>query len=442
MVALKPLIPDIKTWREAVFAGHFGPIGVGAIFVAILARAELEREGDTTPLSQLPAESAENYNLIVLIWPITTFLVISSIIVHGSSIAVFTLGKHINTLTLTMSYTQANEEGPSWMNRLPRIASQSRSMAKTERSSMSDYDDVPPGQLPPVGGVPGNFLRRQKEDDNPSRQGSRSNSMISRRRKKKWDDGLGPGGPISESAIRPQPRHQSDVSGVTTLNHENSGSADDEKADDEREDHEGELDLGDVQHDPEMDRIMHRGDRKRDQHKSDAEVNPDATEEYQEGDNIIIENEDGDVLNVVKSPSGQRKEQKLEAVEKDVKDDAEHPGHTYKNFRKMLGAWKGKDGESAPRKPKEPEEKSGPAFAYQFGNTIIVEDADGEVVKKYELPKHKAEPKEGDGAVRQGISRMGTWAGGGKKAGIPAQGGGSASTSDEKKTDQGMFRFF
>jgi CPA1 family monovalent cation:H+ antiporter len=28
MMALKPLIPDIKTWREALFAGHFGPIGV------------------------------------------------------------------------------------------------------------------------------------------------------------------------------------------------------------------------------------------------------------------------------------------------------------------------------------------------------------------------------------------------------------------------------
>src|SRR5690606_25374695 len=48
MLALKPFIPDIKTWREALFAGHFGPIGVGAIFVAILARAELET-GEPTP---------------------------------------------------------------------------------------------------------------------------------------------------------------------------------------------------------------------------------------------------------------------------------------------------------------------------------------------------------------------------------------------------------
>jgi Na(+)/H(+) antiporter len=42
IMALKPLIPDIKTWREALFAGHFGPMGVGAIFVAMLASAELE----------------------------------------------------------------------------------------------------------------------------------------------------------------------------------------------------------------------------------------------------------------------------------------------------------------------------------------------------------------------------------------------------------------
>ncbi|KAK5239824.1 Na+/H+ antiporter, partial [Cryomyces antarcticus] len=118
MLALKPIIPDIKTWREALFAGHFGPIGVGALFVAILARAELETES-TTPLAELPPEGFEHLNVIELIWPITTFLVIVSIIVHGSSIAVFTLGKHINTLTLTMSYTQANEEGPTWMDRLP-----------------------------------------------------------------------------------------------------------------------------------------------------------------------------------------------------------------------------------------------------------------------------------------------------------------------------------
>jgi hypothetical protein len=53
---------------------------------------------------------------------------------------------------------------------------------------------------------------------------------------------------------------------------------------------------------------------------------------------------------------------------------------------------------------------------------IIVEDEDGEVVKKYELPDKKKEKKahqdDGEaGPVRQGINRMGTWTGMGKKDG-------------------------
>jgi Na(+)/H(+) antiporter len=153
MMILKPIIPDIKTWREALFAGHFGPIGVGAIFVAILARADLET-GSTTPLASYPEQGAPNSTIVTLIWPLTTFLVISSIIVHGSSIAVFTLGKRINTLTLTMSYTTAGETGSSWVDRLPRVTSRSRSQAKSFGSESevegSQWGDLPPGTLPPV----------------------------------------------------------------------------------------------------------------------------------------------------------------------------------------------------------------------------------------------------------------------------------------------------
>ena len=31
MVAMYRWMPDVKTWREAVFSGHFGPMGIGAI---------------------------------------------------------------------------------------------------------------------------------------------------------------------------------------------------------------------------------------------------------------------------------------------------------------------------------------------------------------------------------------------------------------------------
>jgi NhaP-type Na+/H+ or K+/H+ antiporter len=443
MMALKPLIPDVKTWREALFAGHFGPIGVGAIFVAILARAELETE-TTTPLASYPDPSEKNYTLVALIWPITTFLVIASIIVHGSSIAVFTLGKHINTLTLTMSYTTGGDDGPGWLNRLPRISSTSRSQAKSAQSETDVEDlkpeDFPPGMLPPIG-MPKEFLRRQKEEDNPSRAGSRPSSLIPRRRKKVWDDGLGPGGPISRSAIYPQGRNQSEQTSETLTP---SGSPENIR---ESGDERNETGLGEVQNDPEMHEILHRDseDEKRPQHKSDAERHPNQTEVYQEGDDIIVENEDGDVLET-KESSGQ---EKAAPKTKTTKEEADHSDFGYKNLRKKLGIWRHKDEpedeDGEKRAHKGPQRKRGPALAYQFGNTIIVEDEDGEVVKTYELPANKAASKQGEpstsggandakpseatsksgisatqgessaaGVVRQGLQRMGTWGFAGK----------------------------
>ena len=125
ILALKPIIPDIRTWREALFCGHFGPIGVGAIFFSILARAELENDS-SFPEATLPSDpNSPNYFTVQVIWPVTTFLILSSIIVHGSSIAVFTLGKHLNTLTLTFTYTRDDTEmqnEPRWLSRLPRLS--------------------------------------------------------------------------------------------------------------------------------------------------------------------------------------------------------------------------------------------------------------------------------------------------------------------------------
>jgi NhaP-type Na+/H+ or K+/H+ antiporter len=41
MLALYKFIPDIHTLRECVFAGHFGPMGVGAVFISTLAAVKL-----------------------------------------------------------------------------------------------------------------------------------------------------------------------------------------------------------------------------------------------------------------------------------------------------------------------------------------------------------------------------------------------------------------
>lgn len=394
MMALKPLIPDIKTWREALFAGHFGPIGVGAIFVAIMARAELESE-DTVPLAELPKpgdDHSQYLTLLTLVWPIVTFLVVASIIVHGSSIAVFTLGKHINTLTITMSYTTAPEDGPSWMNRLPRISSQSRSQART----MSDTDvdelklpEMPPGTLPPVG-VPGHFLRRVKEEDNNKGHGSRSSSLATRRRRKKWDDGIGPGGPIAQSAIFPQRRTQSEQQMTTQTETTAQSSpgrlesmvpsqadvpgaerraeagADQEKP--SREEAGQEASSPDEPAEPTTD-VMGRND----------------LEVYDEGDHVVIENRDGDVV-AIEPTAHEQSPPRFEEIKSKLEsagESAKHPevlkskaesaagpsGWGYEAWKKRIVNWRDEEIEKRKEKQKA-ERKSEPARAYQFGTTV------------------------------------------------------------------------
>lgn len=423
MLALKPLIPDIKTWREALFAGHFGPIGVGGLFVAILARAELETDS-TTPLAQIPEEGFEHLNIIEMIWPITTFLVIVSIVIHGSSVAVFTLGKHINTLQLTFSYTQANEEGPSWMERLPRIQSRSKSQLSSRRpddtdaSDMDEKSEYPPGTLGPLG-VAGNFLRRQREDE-PT---SRSSSLRPSARRRRWDAGLGPGGPISQSAIAP-------------LRLRDSSDKPDSRRDSDT--------LAGGSSNPSQESHTHR--------EKQAAKLADKEEIYQEGDKTVIEDEEGNVLEV-RDTQGEGERERTEndieeAANLERKEAAKHrqsetktkersphrsaegdeeekqnPNESAEPFRpkwrKRVGTWTGRhEDEERVEKPKPTQPKRGAARAYQFGNTIIVEDEDGEVLKKYDIPASKRVPAGPerqntfiDQRTRQALTKMGSYLG-------------------------------
>ncbi|KAL8680271.1 MAG: hypothetical protein Q9186_003509 [Xanthomendoza sp. 1 TL-2023] len=464
VLALKPFIPDVKTWREALFAGHFGPIGVGAIFAAILARAELETD-TTVPLAVLPTDpTSANYLVVLVIWPLTTFLVISSILVHGSSIAVFTLGKRINTLTLTMSYTQANEDSPSWMNRLPRIQSTAKgSMSKSKDdlsvTSSDEKMDYPPGSLPPIG-VPGNFLRRQKDEDTPLQNSKGDGTRVSTRRKAKWDSGMGPGGPISQSAITPQRRLDPQESASDTLTDKGTPSSTSEDK---------EPDQLEVEQFDEKEAEKHRNGPK---HVDEPEL-----EAYEEGDQMIVEDEEGNVVSVddIRGATPEQKKQHMiddekkvradasgeyakgkfhphektegEEIEKEVEKDIEHPSRAYGNMVKKFGHWKGwgkKEGEPGAVERQPHEQKRGAAHAYQFGNTIIVEDEDGEVIKKYDIPP--ASKGRGRGGaqnatggldikpMRQGLKRMGTWAGiGGNDKTDPADGAGGESGAQSGK---------
>ncbi|KAF7197735.1 putative Na(+)/H(+) antiporter C3A11.09 [Pseudocercospora fuligena] len=90
-------IPDIKTLREALFCGHFGPMGLGGLFLAIEARAVLET-GTSTPDSHPPVYRGpltSREKAIESVWPIVSFIVLGSTLVHGLSVLLISLWSHV-----------------------------------------------------------------------------------------------------------------------------------------------------------------------------------------------------------------------------------------------------------------------------------------------------------------------------------------------------------
>ena len=92
VLAMKRFIPDIRTYREALFCGHFGPMGVGAMFLVIEARAMLEN-GTSIPDAHPPKHS-KHKEAIETVWPVVSFIILGSTMVHGLSVAAISVGSH------------------------------------------------------------------------------------------------------------------------------------------------------------------------------------------------------------------------------------------------------------------------------------------------------------------------------------------------------------
>lgn len=141
---LKSWIPDMKTNREALFCGHFGPMGVGAIFISTLAAHKL-------PTPAYPPVTQSDL-LALTIQPVTYFIVLSSVLVHGLTIGFFSLGKrvHSRVQSISRTFTHASAVGdePSWMTRVKRITKpedviinrDDDSLEKTKTGSDDDKD--------------------------------------------------------------------------------------------------------------------------------------------------------------------------------------------------------------------------------------------------------------------------------------------------------------
>ncbi|KAK0199728.1 Cation/H+ exchanger, partial [Desarmillaria ectypa] len=99
-------IPEIGSWREALFVGHFGAwqtlMGVGAIFVSTLALTRL-------PEPQYPPQDQQQL-LAATLQPIVSFVVLGSIIIHGLSIPFFSFGRKFSC-----TIDPSAQDAPQWL---------------------------------------------------------------------------------------------------------------------------------------------------------------------------------------------------------------------------------------------------------------------------------------------------------------------------------------
>jgi sodium/hydrogen antiporter len=138
VVALYKWIPDIKTFREAIFSGHFGPIGVGAVFISTLAAERL-------PHPHHPPENQQEL-LAASIQPIVAFMVLCSITVHGLSIPFFSLGRRVHSVRREWSRrsTMASGNEAEWMQQTRRVRPGEDIIINQD--SLMERGEIPPSE--------------------------------------------------------------------------------------------------------------------------------------------------------------------------------------------------------------------------------------------------------------------------------------------------------
>ncbi|KAJ2259693.1 hypothetical protein GGI01_003480 [Coemansia sp. RSA 376] len=92
VVLLTRITPAFRNYRQSIFAGWFGPIGVGALFFAEIVMEEIEHEPE-----HFHIRSRE------IIVPIISFLVFSSVLVHGITLPLVYIGKVVRSRSRSLT---------------------------------------------------------------------------------------------------------------------------------------------------------------------------------------------------------------------------------------------------------------------------------------------------------------------------------------------------
>ncbi|PVH13670.1 sodium/hydrogen antiporter [Candidozyma duobushaemuli] len=359
VLALKPFTPDVKTWREALFCGHFGPIGVGAIFAAILARGDLEAHytNEETPLANLTDE---------------TFPITSSSNVSGLSSA--------SSMAITMTTTNTHDQGPSWMSRLQKLD------RTTTSYSLHSIDTAHP-DLKPEDTASSQTGAKVRPSGGARRK--RMQKKHNKRESKTTDDGrhrpqtevLQLGKSHSQGPTKSDGGDSGDTSSTFAEKNENIDNDINEET------------LKEVRNKIAVDSGKPLEDLDPDTDQIPAAI-------YKEGNHIIVEDQEGEIIQSLP----------MRALEQcqETPSNAENVSiHSMNSLRRHMSQFSAtshnsglssKSGESIgkkitrtmSRKKKAFVKKDGGKkfFAHQVDNLIVIENSDGEVVRRYRVNKH------------------------------------------------------
>lgn len=384
VLALKPFTPDVKTWREALFCGHFGPIGVGAIFAAILARGDLEGHytDEETPLADLEDPNFPHYQLIKCIWPIVCFIVITSIIVHGSSVAVLTLGKRLNRMAITLTTTNTHDQGPTWMNRLHKLD------RSTTSYSLHSIDTAHPDLKPddsassqtgvkvrPAGGA----RRKRMQRKNNKREGNTSDDGRHRPHAEVLQ--------LGKSHSQAPSKGEGDESGSG-----DTSSTFAEKVDNTTSNHTNEDTLNSIRN-----KNAQNSGQSHPEGEEDTEQIPGTI--YEDGEHLIVEDSEGEIVESLSRSEAGSTSQAGEDMSIHSMNSLKRHLSQYSAASSNLRASSGvRSNESLGKKitrtlsnTKKAFVKKGGGkkfFAHQIDNVIVIENADGEIVRRYKVNKH------------------------------------------------------
>ena len=112
VMALKRFIPALASYREAAFAGWFGPIGVGAVFFSKVTASMTNPNN----LGDNPHNVERLLRVRSVVYPVVMFLVLSSVLIHGVTVPLLHL-----QYKYTRNWSRKREESSHVVARLPHI---------------------------------------------------------------------------------------------------------------------------------------------------------------------------------------------------------------------------------------------------------------------------------------------------------------------------------